>query len=31
MPNTILLFVPTTSNAIEFKINDGITLDDFYV
>jgi hypothetical protein len=31
MPNTILLFIPTTSNAIEFKINDGITHDDFYV
>jgi hypothetical protein len=31
MPNTIILFIPTTSNAIEFKINDGITHDDFYV
>ncbi len=27
MPNTILLFIPTTLNAIEFKINDGITHD----
>ncbi len=28
MPNTILLFIPTTSNAIEFIINDGITHDN---
>ena len=29
MPNTILLFIPTTSYAIEFKINDSIAHENF--